>query len=338
MVGVSVSVPQDSPNTVNGMRPFNPRTDLSPLADLIELVFADTMDSSGRAALREMRMLSHLGAGLNVLSRLNELTLGIHTGVVWIADQKLVGNVSIYPANWHTDLGNAWIIANVGVHPAYQRRGIARQLMRAGIEMIQQRGGTAAILQVDYDNDGARSLYRQLGFVEERAWSLWRRSGGARPIQSVGNIQVEMSHRRLSEWRAEYALAQQVRPTALGGIGWLRPLHPSLFRPHPLRWLNDLFNLRSIERLVIRTPDERALAAALWVETGISSSSRLTLMVSPQHAGVYDDALLSTIVRRLGHDPLVIEHPHDETVTNTILERHRFSRQRTVIHMRLDTR
>jgi GNAT superfamily N-acetyltransferase len=331
---VSVSV---SYNVSSGLRPVNPRTDLAAIADLIELVFADSMDSSGRAALREMRMLSHFGAGLKLLSRLDEMALGIHMGYVWIEDGRLVGNVSIYPANWHRDLGTAWIIANVGVHPDYQRRGIAKRLMRASMEMIQKYGDTA-ILQVDYDNEGARNLYRQLGFIDERAWSLWRRSGGARALLSQASAIPHIVHRRRSEWRAEYALAQQVRPAALGGLGWLRPLHPFFFRPNFIRWMGNALNLRSTERLVIRSADEREILASLWIETGFGSSTRLTLMTDPHSEGSYEDALLSTAVRRYGAETMIIEHPRDDLAATAVLERYRFLRQRSVMHMRWDAR
>jgi hypothetical protein len=52
---------------VNGLRPINLRTDLAPLADLIEIVFASSMDASGKSAIREMRYLSKIGAGLGFL-------------------------------------------------------------------------------------------------------------------------------------------------------------------------------------------------------------------------------------------------------------------------------
>ncbi|HEX2622964.1 MAG TPA: GNAT family N-acetyltransferase, partial [Phototrophicaceae bacterium] len=263
MTVVSVGIPQPSVDTASGMRPVNLRTDLAPLADLIELVFEDTMDSSGRAALREMRMLSRVGAGLNLLSRLNELALGINMGYVWIEDGKLVGNVSVYPANWHPDLGSAWIIANVGVHPDYQRRGIARRLMQACLDMIRARHGQTAILQVDYNNDIARSLYLSLGFVEERAWVQWRRPAAARlPLPVEGNLPY-ITHRRRNEWRAEYALAQQVRPVSMGGIGWLRPLHRNLFRSSFFKWFDNLFNLRSTERLIVRSENDTEILATL---------------------------------------------------------------------------
>jgi len=150
--------------TTDGLRPINLRTDLGSLADLIELAFADSMDGGGRAAVREMRYLSKMGVGLSILSSMNDLVQGISMGFVWVAGGRLVGNVSVYPANWPAELGKTWIIANVAVHPDYQRQGIATQLMQASMDMIREQGGKLAILQVDMDNYTARRLYTRLGF------------------------------------------------------------------------------------------------------------------------------------------------------------------------------
>ena len=97
---VSLSL-QHTP-AASGLRPVNLRTDLVPLADLIEIAFADTMDSSGRAAVREMRTLSRLGPGLSVLLGMNDLAQGVGLGFVWIEDGRLVGNTSVYPTSLPT--------------------------------------------------------------------------------------------------------------------------------------------------------------------------------------------------------------------------------------------
>src|SRR5215208_3180724 len=112
------------------------------------------MDSNGRAAVREMRSLSHLGPGLSVLLGMNDLAQGVGLGFVWIEDGRLVGNTSIYPGNLP---GNStWIIANVAVHPDYRGRGIASQLVQASLDTIQRRSRSqhvAAVLQVEAGND-----------------------------------------------------------------------------------------------------------------------------------------------------------------------------------------
>lgn len=332
----TITLPSDRTIT-DGMRPVNLRTDLAPLADLIELVFADSMDSSGRAALREMRYLSRMGPGLNVIARMNELAVGVSMGYVWVVDGSLIGNVSVYPANWPSDMGSAWIIANVGVHPDYQRRGIARQLMLASMEMIRGRKGAAAILQVDADNEAARRLYRSLGFVEERSWTTWLRRSSLR-VPPADDHDLYIRHRRRSEWKAEYALAERIRPQRFGGLGWLRPLHRQFFRRPVVKTMSDFFNLRGMERLVVAPREGEPLRASLWVETAFGSKTNLTLLVDPEVQGVYDAVLLNNITRRVGRTPLSIEHPSDEIGVGNLLAHYGFTRQRTVIHMRWDVR
>lgn len=334
MVSITTA-PNTSSSSANGMRPINLSTDLAPLADLIEVVFADTMDSGGRAALREMRMLSKLGRGVNLLQKLGDSTLGIQQGYVWIEDGKLIGNVSIYPAKT-LDMGHMWIIANVGTHPDYRQRGIARDLMRASLDAIRARGAQSAVLQVDYDNHKAQNLYLDLGFRIERAWTVWRRSTSFRTPPPPEIDAVYITHPRSSEWRAIYALAQHVYPDSLGGLGWLRPLTPRYFHANLWQRIQDMFNLRSSEQLVIRSEDEHDIHAALLIERTAGLSTRLSLMVAPQYVTLYDEALISTAVRRFGSEPMVLEYPYEEQLTAAILERYHFRRSRTAYHMRID--
>lgn len=333
----SVSVQHGS--QTEGLRPVNLRTDLGQLADLIELVFADNMDRSGRAAVREMRTLSRVGMGLSLLPGLSDLTYGINMGYVWIADGKLVGNTSIYPMKQHS--ADTWIIANVGVHPDFQRRGIATQLMRASLESIRARGGKHAVLQVNFDNDTARRLYERLGFTNERAWIMWRRGSSVRIPPPLDQQPVRVANRRHSEWRAEYELAQRVRPAEKGGIGWQRPLHVDLFRRPLLARMGDWLNMRTAEHLVIRSEDERRVLAALWIESGfMTSSTQLTLMVEPEYQGLYDAVLVNTAARRFGggRSALMIEHPADETAVGDTLREYQFRPQGHFMHMRWDAK
>jgi len=337
---LSLSVPNAPASASGGLRPVNLRTDLAPLADLIELAFSDSMDSSGHAAVREMRALSHIGPGLNILAGVNDLTQGINFGYVWIARDKLIGNVSIYPANYPAQFGTAWIIANVAVHPDYRGRGIAARLMEASMNAIRARGGALAILQVERDNTIARRLYENLGFITERTWVNWRRSSmlpAPAPLEDRG---VFISRRRRGEWRGEFALAQRLFPSSRGGMGWLRPLYAGLFRPSLTKRINDWLNLRTTERLVIRSRDERHVLAALWLFTGFMTSTvELKLLVEPDYQGWYDEALLNLAVRRSGaRQPLIIEHPADDEVTTALLQKYAFRPQRTLVHMRWQPR
>ena len=333
----SVPIGDNSAAIADGPRPVNLRTDLAPLADLIELVFAESMDQGGRAAVREMRYLSKVGVGLTFIPGLNDLTHGVNMGYVWMTEGRLVGNVSIYPTNKYPN--NTWIIANVGVHPDYQRRGIATQLMHASMDAIRQRGGRQVILQVDVTNETAQRVYERLGFVKERSWILWRRSRSARIPPPLSEQDVHIVHRRRGEWQAEFELGQRVRPAAQGGIGWQRPLTLQQFRRPLVRQIGAWLNMRTQERLVIRSADELQLHAAMWIENAVlNSTTQLTLMVAPEYRGIYDVALINTATRRYAgnYGVLLVEHPRDETVTGDVLRDYHFRPQREVMHMRWD--
>ena len=319
----------------HGIRPVNLRTDLAPLADLIELVFADTMDSGGRAALREMRALSKFGPGLNVLARMNDMAQGISLGYVWVEDGQLIGNVSVYPASWPQSFGQTYIIANVDVHPDYRGHGIARQLMQQSMQMIASKGGKRAILQVDEDNTHARTLYKTLDFVDERTFITWRRSSSG-VIPSPAQVDnAFIRHRRRSEWQRERQLAEEIRPQWQGGLGWMRPLHGQYFKRGFWRSLNDMVNLRGIERMVVEDSD-RQYKGSLWIETAITGRTQLTLLVPNANRGIYDDLLLNNVVKRYGRSVLVCEHPADDVISAGVLKRYRFAQQRNVVHMRWD--
>ncbi|MEP6987539.1 MAG: GNAT family N-acetyltransferase [Chloroflexota bacterium] len=331
MVGIQAT--QNPALVKNGPRPVNLRTDLGSLADLIEIAFASSMDSNGRAAVREMRTMSSM-PGIGFLGGLNNLMQGMGTGYVWITDGKLVGNVSVYPADGPGFDGRDWVIVNVAVHPDYQRRGIAQQLMQASMDMIAQRGGRRAMLQVDADNPTARHLYQRLGFMEERSWTTWRRNGAYNmPLPYDSDPHIHIVHRQPSEWESEYKLAEYVRPTAMGGLGWLRPVNERQFRRNVWQQLGDWLSLRQRERLVIRSDDERELVASMWIETSLTLTTQLTLLVHPDFEGLYDEALINTAVRRFGTSALAIEHPSDRNVTSSILKRYQFAVRREVVHM-----
>ncbi|MBL8154524.1 MAG: GNAT family N-acetyltransferase [Anaerolineae bacterium] len=335
---ISLSSPHQTASSAEGPRPVNLRTDLSPLADLIEIAFASSMDNSGRAAVREMRTMSRM-PGLGLLSGSNSLMQGMGMGYVWIADGRLVGNVSTYPADGLGFDGKTWIIVNVATHPSYQRRGIAEHLMRSSLEMIARRGGEHILLQVDADNAVAQRLYERLGFVAERTWTTWRRGGAfSTPPPFEREPRLHITQRRSDEWAAEYRLAEQVRPDHLGGLGWLRPLHERQFRRGLWQEFRDWISFRRRERLIVRSGDGSDILASMWVETSLSSSTQLTLMVQPDYEGYYDEALINTVARRYGNGTLSLEHPSEATVTSAVLRRYQFVVRREVVHMRWPAR
>ena len=337
MTGISVKHLASTAAAEDGLRPVNLRTDLRPLADLIELVFAGSMDSAGRSAIREMRYLSHMGYGLKLIARLNDLALGISLGFVYVMDGKLVGNVSIYPAQYPKAMGETWILANVAVHPGYRRRGIAHSLVEACLEMIRRRAGARVILQVNYDNLAAQRLYERHGFIYERAWRIWRRSGFVSSV-AVESPALPVARLKGSEWAAELALAQSVRPNTRGGIGWLKPAHRATFYSPLWKRLLRLVSLSGAEKLVIRDETGGAILASCWLERAMGFSSiRGWLFVAPHvDQGACLGALLDYVISRDERSTIHFEHPHDDAIADDLFRHHHFKVDRELWHMRCD--
>lgn len=62
----------------------------------------------------------------------------------------------------------------VEVDPAYRRQGIAGAVMTALARQALDEGASAAWLQVEADNDGARALYDGMGFATHHSYSHFR--------------------------------------------------------------------------------------------------------------------------------------------------------------------
>ena len=323
--------------SVDGLRPVDLRKDLRPLADLIELAFSATMDDAGRSAIREMRYLSHMGIALRLITRLSPLAEGISLGFVYVSGGELVGNVSIYPANFPRELGETWLLANVAVHPKARGRGIAHQLVAASVAALQRRGAARVILQVDASNEAALKLYEAQGFRCERAWRHWRRSARMRAgIPPPHGLHI--TRLRRGEREAEYVLAQAARPNSRGGLGWLKPLHKADFCPSPWRQLRDLLSLNSVEKLIIRDEGSAQLLASCWLENAMSFGRvQARLFTAPQiDHKLIAEALIGNLVARFERSTIQLEHPRDDEIVSELLKRQHFKVRRELWHMRLD--
>src|SRR5512135_2605766 len=104
------------------------------------------MDSGGRSAVSEMKVISHLGPFVWLLALIDRYIAGLGSGFVWRSDGRVIGNVSLYRAGAHPRLGPGWMIANVAVYPEFRRRGIALALMEATIERARRDSGNWIVL------------------------------------------------------------------------------------------------------------------------------------------------------------------------------------------------
>ncbi|SHK72057.1 GNAT family N-acetyltransferase [Actinacidiphila paucisporea] len=94
--------------------------------------------------------------------------------------EVLTGGPSVWFATMPGAIGRAvvdgpWVLFGaVEVIPSHRRRGLATAVMGALARRAAHEGATAAYLQVEADNEGARTLYDRLGFSDHHGYHYRR--------------------------------------------------------------------------------------------------------------------------------------------------------------------
>ncbi|KAI0632849.1 acyl-CoA N-acyltransferase [Trametes polyzona] len=76
--------------------------------------------------------------------------------------------VVVCKQSMHRDATNRGYIAMLSVHKNWRKRGIASTLVRRTIEVMKKHGVEEVVLETEYDNSAALSLYESLGFIREK--------------------------------------------------------------------------------------------------------------------------------------------------------------------------
>ncbi|MFG2871447.1 GNAT family N-acetyltransferase [Streptomyces sp. NPDC048338] len=97
---------------------------------------------------------------------------------VWFASIAGTGDIPAAIGRCVVDGRWAGFMA-VEVDPAYRRRGLAKAVMTALARRALDEGASAAWLQVETDNDGARALYEVMGFAVHHHYHHYRHHGSA---------------------------------------------------------------------------------------------------------------------------------------------------------------
>lgn len=297
MAARTIPLPSKNP----GLRPADLRRDMPGIASLVEICFADTLDNN---VAREMRMLSSSG----LLSWLvGAVSPAWQFGFVWVEAGKIVGNISTQPSEYDS---RSWLIANVAVHPDYRRRGFARALTEAALQLAREQGGQRALLQVNRNNDGARHLYDGLEFNTLTIRTTWQRQRSSEP-QVVPLPGVEIRPSRSEEWPIEFEFAVKHRPE---GYNWPRPLRQGDWRPSLWRAIAGFFNGERQERWVAVEAATGNIVGNARIELGSGGRDQVGLLIRPDWGGRLERPLLAAALRRLSHRflPLYIDHPADE--------------------------
>jgi len=278
-------------SSARGLRPFNPLLDLHPTTELIELAFGEALDPVSREALREMRALAWLfGPLFWLLSAMRMPLADTFGGFVWMEKGRIAGNVTVH-RRYSEKKG--WFVSNLAVHPEYRRRGIARGLVTAGVQMARQKRARRISLEVRADNFAARRLYQELGFTEVDSVSSLKLD----PVVTPSPVALEgytIEIVKPAQWKELLRLAEEaLSPEAREMI----PLSEEFLQPSLVRRLvssiGDFLNGRTTMRLAASKQGE--FAAVVTLRTGgFLGAHLLTLMVHPAHRSKVEEILLAS--------------------------------------------
>jgi ribosomal protein S18 acetylase RimI-like enzyme len=282
-----------------GLRPFDIGRDLRPVAELIAEAFTNELDPRGKAALREMRFLSHLSGLLKLLSRGTGEFEDVFSGYVWEEEGKIVGNITVQRAD---KFGNRWQIANVAVAPQFRGRGIARVLMARALEHVEESHGRWAVLQVYDKNTVARNLYDRMGF-EVVGGQMDLRLNRLLPLEEYPHMPGGVGPFSAHDWLPLFELANNQHSAQLQ---WWRPLRRVDFQvPFEHRVAEGFLRLVGKNRIYRRAVHSmrRFEAALILTAQRWRGAHKLELWARPDAYGRYEEALLQWALATLQEYP-----------------------------------
>ena len=278
------------PSQPSHLRPFDVRKDLDAVANLVETCFADTLDEDGRRYVNHMHAASRNPGYLRWAMAVAENAPMPFSGFVWEQNGYLAGNLSLIPYRYRGR--RCYLIANVAVDPAYQRRGIARTLTKAAVEHARKRGIDEIWLHVRSENEAAINLYQSLGFSEQAQRTTWEIKPRSDPKftsqTSTDSSQIRVTRPQIRFWDQYRQWLQSVYPPEFTWhhafqINALRPgLIGNLYRfftaNHLKQWAAELEG-RHIGLLAWQ-PHTRH-ADHLWLASTQPDESRVTAALIP---------------------------------------------------------
>jgi ribosomal protein S18 acetylase RimI-like enzyme len=270
---------------------------------LIELCFAENMDSEGQSYIRQMRSASRDKSFLRRANNAIESASMPLTGYVWEQDGHIIGNASLVPFRHKGK--RIHLIANVATHPDHRRKGIARVLTEQAMQHARQHGTDELWLHVREDNPGAVKMYSDLGFVERARRTTWRKrkNGEFSRSESTPSL-LTVTKRHPQFWPQQAAWLKRLHPEELS---WYRSLNWNSLKPGLWGWLYRVFVDFDLQQWAVQK-NGRLEGVLAWIPTTRHSSLWLAC---DQNA----DSESITLLLRKAHQDLnyrknwSLEHP-----------------------------
>lgn len=200
------------------MRPIQLPSDFAALSDILLASFhypeneAWSVQSDEKEQLVDMiKNLARLWPLIRGIQLLSPSLRDLLIGNIWEQDGKPVGT-TIISRRGSTDV---WVIGTVAVMPEARRKGIARQLVETGIELIRNKGGKKVLLSVIDGNVPAYSLYESLGFENYSRTIEFQFTPESTPPEPQLPPSYQLFPQDRFDWQPSYELDKRITPENL---------------------------------------------------------------------------------------------------------------------------
>lgn len=319
-------IPELQGENSNHIRKMDLRHDLNQIADLIEMSFPIHKDPDGQIYIQKMRKAAREMNLLGWLSPWAEVANVTASGFVWEEDDRIVGNLSLIP--FEKDGRRVYMIANVAVHPAYRRKGIARALTRRAVGYLRRRNTGEVWLQVREDNMEAQELYRSVGFRNCAVRTTWRiKPGEVVKKSSLEDSKKYLRLRRNSDWKGQTIYLDQAYPPDLR---WNYPLELSRLAPGGFQYVANLLEGIQLRQWTVDC-GLKGSGQLAWQKTEGYANNLWLAFDESQEVDLLPVGLLGVFQRLSPIHPISIDYPQGRAVK--VLEGLGFRQFRTLIWM-----
>jgi len=284
------------------LRPFHLPEDIPVMVDLIPPAFqypeneewsiqSDEVESMVDTFKGIRRVWPLIRLGMLLAPPLRDILLGF----VWEEDGKAVGLTNVLRQG-STD---RWYIGNVAVLPDYRRRGIARKLVEACVQLAKDRGTKSITLDVVHVNVPAYTLYEKLGFEHYAGQAELRLAENDNwpTVPFPNGYTVE--DLKLFDWKPRYELAKRITPEA---VQHYTPVEEGRFRqPAVMRALAPVLMPalgQKVQAYGVRCGAEVVATASVTLRIRDGGTNHLNATLDPAHATIAP-ALINLLCRTM---------------------------------------
>lgn len=292
------------------LRAFDIREDMDVMIPLIQAAFHYPENEDWNLNPEEIisfvdgfRLIRALYPLFQIAGVFNPTLKAMIQGYIWEESEQAVGLVNLSPMGLDSQ---TWAIGNVAVLPEHRRKGIARQLIQAALDLARQHKIKNVVLEVIADNVPAVKLYENIGFEVYSSVVQLNRDAAldAPPLSDwLSDYQIEPYHIR--DWESRYTLMRNITPPS---VQHYEPINEKKFRkPLPMQLFRSLIMAVAPVKntaYLVRHQTSGAVVAyvACYQRRKAGGINEVEVYLDPKHAALAPYLVNSCVHKTYGRD------------------------------------